>query len=151
MTVPKRRRTAWCLAALAVMPLLGAAAPAVTGRADDGDLWRCSHGSSPSSRGHGSRDSYVTHTDPDNGDAVGMNFTASDQRIKQWNRSDDTADYYGRFYSGNRVVLTWHWNLEQGMADYTYRFDQPRGQKVQLDVTLWQPSKGGCVDNGGVT
>ncbi|MET9674231.1 hypothetical protein ABZY68_14195 [Streptomyces sp. NPDC006482] len=146
MTVPKRRRTALGLAALAVLPLLTAAAPA-----EDGDPWRCTHGSSPSSRGQGSRDAYVTHTDPDNGDRVGMNFTAADQRITQWNRSDDTADYFGRFYAGNRIVTTWRWNLEGRQPDYTHRFDQPRGQKVQLEVTLWQPSKGGCVDNGGVT
>ncbi|MFJ5705959.1 MULTISPECIES: hypothetical protein [unclassified Streptomyces] len=145
------RRALPCLAALlAVAPLL-AASPSSARPAEDGDPWRCSHGSSASPRGHGSRDSQVTFTDPDNGERVGMSFTAADQRIRQWNRSDETTDYYGRFYSGNRIVLTWHWNLEKGMADHTYRFDQPRGQKVQLEVTFWQPSKGACVDNGGVT
>ncbi|MFE0106966.1 hypothetical protein [Streptomyces sp. NPDC059009] len=134
----------------AVITALSGALLTGTAHAQDGDPWKCSHASSKSYTDPGGRDSYVTFKDPDNGDRVGMTFKADGEIVTQWNDSNDTADYYAKFYKGDRIDLTWHWNLEPGMKDKTYNFDRPEGQKVQLETTLWQPSKGGCFDNGGI-
>ncbi|RII15853.1 hypothetical protein DSC45_16555 [Streptomyces sp. YIM 130001] len=144
------RRPARLALAASAAALLSTTVLTSSAQAKDGDPWKCSHGSSASATDAGGRDSYVTHVDPDNGDRVGMNFTANGEKLTQWNDSDDTADYYAKFYKGNSIDLTWHWNLEPKMADYTYNFERPEGQRVQLETKLFQPSKGGCIDNGGV-
>ncbi|MEV0488129.1 hypothetical protein AB0I69_46980 [Streptomyces sp. NPDC050508] len=139
------------LITVAAMSAVTATTVTGTAQAVDGDQWTCHHASSASPNDKGGRDSYVTHVNPDNGQRAGMNFTASSEKVLQWNDSKDNVDFYANFYSGNRIVLTWHWNMEGHEKDLTHDFDRPEGQKVQLEVTHWQPSKGGCMDKGGVT
>ncbi|WP_280844936.1 MULTISPECIES: hypothetical protein [unclassified Streptomyces] len=65
-----------------------------TAQAVDGDQWTCHCSSSASTNDKGGRDSYVIHTNPDNGDRAGMNFTASSEKVLQWNDSKDNVDFY---------------------------------------------------------